>query len=650
MLAFALVSVVVAALQQVPSVVPAAPRLPLPRPVAGAPLAAINDNRVPAGRLHGDTLDLRLEVVDAAWRPEGPDDPAVPVLAFAEPGKAPSVPSPLVRARVGTVVQLTLRNGVDSALVIGGLRGGAGMAKDTITLAPRATRTVTFRLTKVGSYLYWGALKQAGFWENREWLDSQLTGALVVDPATGAAPDRIFVITDWFLPRADREFEDALVFNGKAWPHTERLTLTQGDSVHWRVINGAAVPHPIHLHGFYFRAERLGGWNGDSAIAPARQRLANVQFVEEGGTMALAFVPTQPGNWVLHCHFADHVSPVVSLVGAATDSTSARVVSHSEHDAVMTPGRDPMSGHSMRGLVLGIHVTPAPSYVARATPTHARQLRLVAQTQPNRLPGKQLAYGFMLQRGDSAPARDVVSLPAPLLELERGAPVRITVVNHLDEPTGVHWHGLEIESFPDGVPAWSGVGTRIMPPIAPGDSFVAEFTPPRAGTFLYHAHADELRQIASGMYGALLVLDAPRDTLRDHVVVAGSGGVPVFAKGLSMTGLVNGRYRPDPVRVTPGVPNRFRLVSIDATVELTYQLTSDAGIARWRQVAKDGADLPPALRTVSPARITLGPGETADFEWTPPPGTGPWRLHVASPPVDFSSWLVTVPIAMGRAP
>jgi FtsP/CotA-like multicopper oxidase with cupredoxin domain len=638
-------------LQQVPSVVAPPPRLPLPRPATNAAMATINDNRVPAGERRGDTLDLRLEVVEAAWRPEGADDSAVPVLAFAEPGKAPSVPSPLVRARVGTVVRLTLRNAVDSALVIGGLRAGAGMAADTIHLAPHGTRTLTFRLTKVGSYLYWGALKQVGYWEKREWLDSQLTGALIVDPASGAPPDRIFVITEWFLPRDDRPFEDALVFNGKAWPHTERLTLTQGDSVRWRVLNGAAVPHPIHLHGFYFRAERLGDWNGDSAIAPERQRLANVQFLDNGGTMTLAFVPTQPGNWVLHCHFADHVSPVVSLSGAPRDSASARAVSHTEHDAAPTAsGADPMAGHSMRGLVLGIHVNPARGYVAPAAPSNARALRLLAQMQPNRLPGKQTAYGFVLQHGDSAPPPDVVSLPAPLLELKRGEPVRITVVNNLAEPTGVHWHGLEIESFPDGVPAWSGIGTRIMPPIAPRDSFVAEFTPPRAGTFLYHAHADELRQISSGMYGALLVLDAPRDTLRDHVVIGGSGGVPTFAKELSTSGLVNGSFRPAPIVVTPGVPNRMRLVSIDGTQELIFSLVSDAGIARWRALAKDGADLPRALRTESPARILLGPGETADYEWTPPPGSGPWRLHVNTPAVTSSAWMVAVPIKLGVTP
>jgi FtsP/CotA-like multicopper oxidase with cupredoxin domain len=237
-----------------------------------------------------------------------------------------------------------------------------------------------------------------------------------------------------------------------------------------------------------------------------------------------------------------------------------------------------------------------------------------------------------------------VSLPAPVLELRRDEPVAITVVNHLDESTGVHWHGLEIESFPDGVPSWSGMGSRVMRAIAPGDSFVAAFTPPRAGTFLYHAHANEVKQISSGMYGALLVLDAPRDTTRDHVVVAGAGGMPVFAKELGVHGMVNGSFRPRALTVTPGVPNRLRLVSIDALQEVTFTIVGDSTVGRWRALAKDGADLPPALRTESLARIELGTGETADFEWTPPPTGGPWRLEVRSPAVTASAWHVELPL------
>ena len=71
------------------SVVPPPPRVPLPRPVANASIARVNDNRHPAGTLSGGTLTLSLDIVEAAYQPEGELDPVVRILAFAETGKAP---------------------------------------------------------------------------------------------------------------------------------------------------------------------------------------------------------------------------------------------------------------------------------------------------------------------------------------------------------------------------------------------------------------------------------------------------------------------------------------------------------------------------------------------------------------------------------
>jgi SAM-dependent methyltransferase len=73
-----------------------------------------------------------------------------------------------------------------------------------------------------------------------------------------------------------------------------------------------------------------------------------------GGSLSLSFLPTTPGNWVFHCHFAGHVGEIVSL----HDSPGAFIAA-SDHGDHAIPAHDMPGGHTMRGLVIGMHVTPA---------------------------------------------------------------------------------------------------------------------------------------------------------------------------------------------------------------------------------------------------------------------------------------------------
>ena len=111
-----------------------------------------------------------------------------------------------------------------------------------------------------------------------------------------------------------------------------------------------------------------------------------------------------------------------------------------------------------------------------------------------------------------APRPDSVVIPGPPLVLTRGEPVQITVVNNLQDATSIHWHGIELDSYFDGVSGWSGDQRKTAPHVNAGDSFAVRFTPPRAGTFIYHSHFDEERQLGSGLYGPIIVLE-PGQTL-----------------------------------------------------------------------------------------------------------------------------------------
>ena len=62
-------------------------------------------------------------------------------------------------------------------------------------------------------------------------------------------------------------------------------------------------------------------------------------------------------------------------------------------------------------------------------------------------------------------------MPVPATDAhsaERDKPVAITIVNTRTSAPPVHWHGIELESYPDGVPGWSGSGNHILPSVAPG--------------------------------------------------------------------------------------------------------------------------------------------------------------------------------------
>jgi FtsP/CotA-like multicopper oxidase with cupredoxin domain len=214
--------------------------------------------------------------------------------------------------------------------------------------------------------------------------------------------------------------------------------------------------------------------------------------------------------------------------------------------------------------------------------------------------------------------------------LLRGEPVAITIVNHLPLPTSIHWHGIELDdSYMDGVPGFSGSGTHLTPAIAPGDSFVARFTPPRAGTFMYHAQVDDVREELAGLEGALIVRGHPAmHSPDDHVL---------FFKGVAASPVhpleVNGHADPDTIVLHAGRAGRFRILNLStfnpvAQVWLTArrdraaQITDDSLLVRWRVMAKDGFDLPDAGRTPQPARRVVAIGETYDFEYTArQPGT-----------------------------
>lgn len=90
--------------------------------------------------------------------------------------------------------------------------------------------------------------------------------------------------------------------------------------------------------------------------------------------------------------------------------------------------------------------------------------------------------------------------PGPLIDLQAGDEVDITLENHLPQPTTIHWHGLPVPPDQDGNPGDA---------VAPGASRSYRFKIPDDAEGLYwyhpHPHGQTGEQVYRGLAGAIRV-------------------------------------------------------------------------------------------------------------------------------------------------
>jgi manganese oxidase len=555
-----------------------------------------NSNQTPGGVLANEVLTINLEVREGEWFPEDEHGQSLKVFTLAEEGKPAQIPGPLIRVRTGTTIHASVHNALAKEVVMHGLHSRPGKVDDVINIPAGETRDATFPAGNPGAYYYW-ATAGGDTLEGRPYKeDGQLAGALIVDPVGTVQPDRIFVITVWRDRHLPQESFDIPVINGKSWPYTERLEYVAGSDVRWRWINSSAQIHPMHMHGSYFRVDAIGDGESDVAFSDAQRKLVATQLMPIGGTMTTYWQPNEPGRWIFHCHILTHISPDTMMLRHNTDEHAKM-----SHD-------DPLQ--DMAGLVMGITVLPqAGDRIHPVPPKPRRKLDLVIDRQPQ---GSTSRNGYALsERGGQAAA---VSAPGPPLVLTRGEPVAIKVTNRLSEPTSVHWHGIELQSYYDGVAGWTGFQKQVTPMIQPGKSFTVYFNPPRAGTFIYHTHMNDLSQLGSGLYGAIIVLP-PGETFHpetDKVFLMSRNGMRKDG-GL----LLNGSNTPEPAQWRVGQQYRLRFIDINANNTVKIALTQNGTPLSWTSFAKDGAELPPEQALNGPANLVIAPGETYDFQFRP---------------------------------
>jgi FtsP/CotA-like multicopper oxidase with cupredoxin domain len=204
-------------------------------------------------------------------------------------------------------------------------------------------------------------------------------------------------------------------------------------------------------------------------------------------------------------------------------------------------------------------------------------------------------------------------VPGPTIEARVGEEMIIRLVNGLPEPTVIHWHGLRVPAEMDGT-------DLVQRLVEPGETFEYRFTPPDAGTYWYHSHANETEQMEKGLYGAFVVrddeeelrLDGERVLVFDDLTLNRGGQIARFG-GFEQrhdgrqgdTVLINGRAD-TVIEMAAGQVERWRCVN---AASARYVRLSVGG-AEFRILGGDGGLLPDA---VTATELLLTPGERADL-------------------------------------
>ena len=535
---------------------------------------------------------------------------------------------------------MTITNTLNTPATVFGFVPRPAGSDPGVEIARNETREITFAAGAPGTYFYWArTVTPPGknrFVGDQPFAlpfraDAQLNGAFIVDAEGPVPPDRIFVIDAMqAAPDVLHHLFNVWTINGKSYPYTEQLQYSMDDTIRWRVINASNMDHALHLHGTFYRVLSLGDVDKDARYEPSEQQTVVTQDLLAGGTMLVEWTPSHPGRWLYHCHYIGHTftDGRVPIYGRRI----AAVHAAPEHVAGTPLPPDPPSAMpDMAGLVMSINVVPRPDTPPEPHARNPRKLELVLQ--PESSEGKSKRITCSIREGNQV-ITSHGEWAGPPLVLARGEPVEVTVVNHADESTTVHWHGMQLDSYYDGVMG-AGMGDQVTPAIAPGGSFVARFTPTRAGTFIYHAHGFDPWQLAQGVFGALIVLNPGQkyDPNHEVLMVIGAGnlgfGAAPTANGSGMT--VNGAETFPDISLQHGVDYRVRVVNIAPSLETDVTLGTPQNPVTWRETAKDGTDVPSRLAKPGNAFVHIVSGETCDFD-----------LRVDAPsriPVDVVNWI-----------
>lgn len=118
-----------------------------------------------------------------------------------------------------------------------------------------------------------------------------LKAAPGVEGVETGRPDRVVPVT---LKGDEKTY--VWTINGQAFPNADPIEVGRGERVRFEMENRSMMPHPMHLHGHFFRVDNDTG----------RGPLKDTVLVEPKGRLAFDWLADNPGDWAFHCHQAYH--------------------------------------------------------------------------------------------------------------------------------------------------------------------------------------------------------------------------------------------------------------------------------------------------------------------------------------------------------
>ena len=247
-------------------------------------------------------------------------------------------PGPTIEATEGDRVRIYVTNRLPEPtsvhwhgmIIPNGMDGVSGLNQAPIDAGK--TFVYEFTLKHPGTFMY------HSHFDEMTQIALGMVGMFIVHPRRPVGPpvarDFVLMTHEWRLDVGAKrpnplEMTDwnLLTFNSKSFPATQPMLMKTGERIRIRLGNlGPMDHHPIHLHGLNFAVTATdGGFVPTSAQYPETTVLVPV-----GTTRVIEFVPTEPGDWAMHCHMTHHTMTqmghdIPNMVGAKTARLDQRM-------------------------------------------------------------------------------------------------------------------------------------------------------------------------------------------------------------------------------------------------------------------------------------------------------------------------------------